>query len=708
MSPIIRAFVVRRTRQGIQKEYGSLQIDGVERSFPSVVPDVIEYTFSKQHIKKMNSIQSELIDLRYVFSIDPNDLVEKCKNLAHPYGQALDLKASVNSKNVASESPMFYIFQLILMLGFMPYRWMMYKTAFHGKTRDEIRDLKMAPDESKKLLLQLGIFGILRTVFLKRMESSVSALRTSLDNYQRKLIAFEQGVIQQGKIISVSDLNALEASMGDEDLEVSPDLLAEITLDDADPKKYNLEALLADIKIEKEIIQILDKQLEILGADDSKIKEFAKRVDAIREMDPTRKVLVFSYFSDTVKFLEENLFKYSKTANPQNSGFLTSKNRADAEGLASRFSPTSKRYTFKGSESELDVLISTDVLSEGQNLQDAGVLINYDLHWNPVRMIQRNGRVNRLGSVFDEVFVFNMKPESELDSYLKLIQRLQGKIDIIKNTIGTDTPVLDEPENPIEYTDSISEIYSSDSQRRMKALEDAENTADYLMSEDEFVMDLKKFVADPSFTDEYKKQVFGISIGKWGIRPDGGASSHATILALSELSGDANEHAGYQFVELAGDASSLRAMSQLQALDMLRTTSENSIRVTDKFKLDRSSAKKLIETGSLAYADETETGSLIGQQNDILRMLYKLDYSEDEIEVVRHGFKTKDVFYASEMDVLKRRIIQKSKKKENFQDDLVSIVKKATQIANNKRESTSVTATRASLVFAYIDRKLNG
>lgn len=83
-------------------------------------------------------------------------------------------------------------------------------------------------------------------------------------------------------------------------------------------------------------------------------------------------------------------------------------------------------------------MFATDILSEGQNLQDAGILVNYDLHWNPVRMIQRNGRVNRLGSKFDEVIIANMKPEDNIELYLKLIARLERKINTIKNTVGLD------------------------------------------------------------------------------------------------------------------------------------------------------------------------------------------------------------------------------------------------------------------------------
>jgi len=705
MAPIIRTFVVRRTRQGIQQEYGVLTIDGEARSFPKVLPGVVEYSFSPENVETIKAVTSESINLGHVYSLSPDDLMNKSRNLSHPYRQAEEMSPAADQKELALGSPMFYVFQLILLLGFIPYRWMMYQSKFHGKSRDQLGELKLAGDESKKLLLQLGIFGILRTVFLKRMESSVSALRTSLDKYHQKLIAFERGVAE-GLIVSVSDMNALEASLGDEDLEVEPDLLQEVTLDELDDKKYNLSALVDDIKLEKELIRILDQQLEVIAGDDSKIKEFACEIDKLRESDPKRKILVFSYFSDTVAFLKENLHKHASTISDAGTGYLTSANRADAENLASRFSPRSKKYGVKPTESELDLLISTDVLSEGQNLQDAGVLINFDLHWNPVRMIQRNGRVNRLGSVFQEVNVYNMKPEAELDGYLKLIQRLQGKIDIIRNTIGTDTPVLEEPENPIEFTDSVSDVYSHDLQVRMNALDQAEQAADFLIVEDEFVMDLKKFVIDPNFDDEYRAKVFSISSGKWGVFPNDGRKVPST-LGLCETVDDSGESLGFQFVDFDPAAQTIRAVPQLQALALLRTSASDNSRIRDHNKLDRVEAKLRMERGTFAYSDTHETGALVGQQTEVLRIMYAMGYPEADIDLVRDSFKTKDVFFKREVDLLKRQLMAKHRKGENYQQELRNLVEKAKEIERNRRRDSADRPEKSTLRLAFMKGSLN-
>jgi ERCC4-related helicase len=707
MTPIIRTFVVRRTRQGIEKEYGALTINGVETKFPKVIPEVTEYELDKKLVDAIRKIKTPTIPLASIYELDPNEIIDKCKDLKHPLNQTDKVIKKLDEKTISEENPMYFVFQLILMLGFIPYRWMMYQTKYYGKTRDEIKEIGLSSENSKRLLLQLGIFGILRTVFLKRMESSVSALRSSLETYSHKLDLFEKG-INEGKIVSLQDLEALEASLGDEDLEIDPDALEENTLDTVDEKTYELEVIKADLKKEKELVDVIRNQLEILAKDDSKIKCFGALIDSLKKENPNKKVLIFSYFADTVNYLEEKISKYSSSVNKENTAFVSSKNRSDAENIASRFSPKSKNYVLKDNEVELQYLFSTDVLSEGQNLQDSGILVNYDLHWNPVRMIQRNGRVNRLGSLFSEVYIYNMRPEAKLDSYLKLIQRLQGKIDIIRNTIGTDTPVLDEPENPIEYTDSVSDIYSSDFQKRMQALQDAEKASDFLISEDEFVLDLKRFNESDLYSDEYKENIYNISDGKWAVTPNIPYRGQARpeVFSLTKLFSEQGELTGFQFTKTDKSASQLYAVSQLQALEWLRTNPEDSKRFLDKISLDKVSIKKQIESKVIQYFGDDETGALIGQENEVLRILFTNGYLEEEIDIVRDAFKTKDVFYKRDIGQLKRKVMTQKNKGDAYQETLQKLVALSKDLYKYKQtETTKLPSSTKSILFYVKDNE---
>lgn len=121
----------------------------------------------------------------------------------------------------------------------------------------------------------------------------------------------------------------------------------------------------------------------------------------------------------------------------------------------------------------MQILVSTDVLSEGQNLQDCGIIINYDLHWNPVKMIQRNGRINRLGSTFNLVKIHNFLPEGQLEQFLKLIQRLQDKIKIIGGSVGIDSSILGETITDRQFG-LMTDIYSADSNKQKDAIEKLE------------------------------------------------------------------------------------------------------------------------------------------------------------------------------------------------------------------------------------------
>src|SRR5205085_381831 len=116
--------------------------------------------------------------------------------------------------------------------------------------------------------------------------------------------------------------------------------------------------------------------------------------------------------------------------------------------VAGRFAPRANpEYQFQSGEVELNTVISTDVLSEGLNLQDCNVIINYDLHWNPVRLIQRFGRIDRIGSDHDAVYGFNFLPELGIEKNLGLREKLHNRIQEIHDTIGEDAIILDRSES---------------------------------------------------------------------------------------------------------------------------------------------------------------------------------------------------------------------------------------------------------------------
>ena len=171
-----------------------------------------------------------------------------------------------------------------------------------------------------------------------------------------------------------------------------------------------------------------------------------------------RKVIIFTYYKDTARYLHRALVGDDSAAWRASLGEPTIRRIDSSIGGSDRvrtvenFAPIANGVSeIVGSEREIDILVSTDVLSEGQNLQDCGVLVNYDLHWNPTRMVQRAGRIDRLGTPFDTLYIYNMFPERELEQLLGLVQRLTNKIDVINQTGFLDASVLGEVVTPRDF-----------------------------------------------------------------------------------------------------------------------------------------------------------------------------------------------------------------------------------------------------------------
>jgi hypothetical protein len=318
-------------------------------------------------------------------------------------------------------------------------------------------------------------------------------------------------------------------------------------------------------------------------------------------------------------------------------------------------------------------------------------------------MIQRNGRVNRLGTKYKEVSIHNMRPERKLDAYLNLVQRLQGKIDMIRNTIGTDTPVLDEPENAIEYGDAIKDIYDSDEQKRIKALEDAEKAADFLLAEDDYVLDLLEFHKNNSENIDYRDQIYSIPKGKWAVMPTGKkhASEPEALFGLVELALEPSGVA-HQFVSVDESDMSIRALSTLQALEWLKTNADDNLRKVDKIKKNRVAIANLLAENARIYQNKAVIGAPIGQERDVLHLLHDQQFSIEIISAVRMAFKTTDLYYRKQVETLKRKVMAGKRNGTDYQTyllQLVSLAEKAQKDSIAKPE-TSVVATETLLIYS--------
>jgi hypothetical protein len=315
---------------------------------------------------------------------------------------------------------------------------------------------------------QRGIRALMTVNLLKRLESSVQAFRLTL----RKLAATNQAMLKQiashesGKASLKSVTSAIVGDFDPDDDDLpSPDEITfggkmEISLEDLDLPSWK-RAIENDHAIIRALIVEMEK---VTPEHDAKLQHL---IDHIRgkvgnPINPgNRKVLLFTAFADTADYLydciaEDHLKRYglhtgkiTGTTGPK----TTIGQGYDFQDVMTLFSPLSKEKALimPGELHQIDLVIGTDCISEGQNLQDCDYLINYDIHWNPVRIIQRFGRIDRIGSRNTVIQLVNYWPDISLDEYINLKERVENRMVIADaSATGSDNP-LDPKANEISY-----------------------------------------------------------------------------------------------------------------------------------------------------------------------------------------------------------------------------------------------------------------
>ena len=312
-----------------------------------------------------------------------------------------------------------------------------------------------------------GIRRLMSVNLLKRLESSVSSFRLTLERIRSLIVVTIDGITQYEKY-GDANIDMYEADSNDFDMEdqntdyFSVGKKVKIDLADMDYKSWK-EVLKKDADtLELLILMIAD----ITPEHDTKLKELYKLISQKIEnpINPgNKKVLIFTAFSDTAEYLYDNVSRYVMDKYGLNSGMIsgtvdgrtTLKNfKATFNNILTCFSPVSKDrdVLMPGSKKDIDILIATDCISEGQNLQDCDYCVNYDIHWNPVRIIQRFGRIDRIGSKNKQIQLVNFWPDLTLDEYINLKARVETRMKIsVLTSTGDDNPISPEEKGDLEY-----------------------------------------------------------------------------------------------------------------------------------------------------------------------------------------------------------------------------------------------------------------
>jgi hypothetical protein len=294
-----------------------------------------------------------------------------------------------------------------------------------------------------------GLRKLMTVNLLKRLESSVEAFRLTLAKIEESVDKTLKRLDSHAASLTDLDIDPDGLDMDDDDA-LSVEALSfgekiRIDLDDID-----IDSWRRDLWHDRETLRgLFDEMLKVTPDRDLKLQAL-KRLIADKSANPinpgNRKMLIFSAFADTAEYLYRELAPALTLAGLQTAlitgGAHTAKTTLgtgyDFQQALTLFSPRSKQrhLTMPKTTGELDVLIGTDVISEGQNLQDCDYVVNYDIHWNPVRIIQRFGRIDRIGSVNEQIQLVNFWPDISLDEYINLKERVENRM-VIADLAGT-------------------------------------------------------------------------------------------------------------------------------------------------------------------------------------------------------------------------------------------------------------------------------
>ena len=311
----------------------------------------------------------------------------------------------------------------------------------------------------KQMDREQNIVFLMKTNFLKRLESSINSFTITLEKvlYNINSKIKKLSVINDDITLDIDDIDPLDTSI--EQFTIGDKV--KIKIKDIDKIKYK-----QDLEHDRDILlDLLSKSKKIDESRDKKLHEL-KNVITRKINNPinedNKKIIIFTAFADTAKYLYKNISVWAKDNYNLNSALVTGSenpkttikmSRVDLNKVLINFSPISKERekVMPEIKEEIDILIATDCISEGQNLQDCDYLINYDIHWNPVRIVQRFGRIDRLGSRNTCIKLVNFWPSIELDEYIHLEGRVKQKMTMLDISATGEEDVINE--NPQKMKD---------------------------------------------------------------------------------------------------------------------------------------------------------------------------------------------------------------------------------------------------------------
>lgn len=330
------------------------------------------------------------------------------------------------------------------------------KKDFYSKKYDTV--VKGGKSVLRQTDRENSLIYLMKASLFKRLESSIYSFSKTIKNIIENIDMTLNKIEKRQNIYELKYDDLSEISEEAEEVFVGDTV--KILIQDMDLIKWK-----QDLLYDKEILNILlEKSQKITCERDKKLKRLKEEIEnkIKNPINPNnKKVLVFTAFADTAEYIYDNISKWAKEKYNVNSALVTGSgnpkttmkiNRVDFNNVLLHFSPISKEREkiYPDIKEEIDIMIATDCISEGQNLQDCDYVINYDIHWNPVKIIQRFGRIDRIGSKNKYIQLVNFWPSMELDEYINLIDRVKERMMMVDVSATGEENIIDEKSNEMK------------------------------------------------------------------------------------------------------------------------------------------------------------------------------------------------------------------------------------------------------------------
>lgn len=513
---------------------------------------------------------------------------------------------------------------------------------------EELYDTNVGRATLKQVNRERALQRLMTINMLKRLESCVDSFRITLkkikevnQNTLKSIIDFENHKSEHKNY----ELNQIdEDDFDNDDFDITNEsTLGKVKIDFAD---MDLKLWKNDLKSDIDTLDTLYDLMMIVSPDkDLKLRKLLSLIDnkINNPINPNnKKVLIFSAFADTTNYLYDNISSYVKDKYGLNTARIQgaqSGNTATIDGdketdrLLALFSPKSKERDVvypNDKNVNIDILIATDCISEGQNLQDCDLCINYDIHWNPVRIVQRFGRIDRIGSVNEYIKLINFWPNVSLDSYINLNARVENRMKLVDATATGDDNIISSEQADLDYRkQQLKKLQDGD----LQDLEDVDGSITITdLGLNEFRMDVVSYIKEHGEPKNIPNGLYAV------VRHDDNANIQKGVIYVLKNKvddiniGKKNRLHPYYLVYLDEQGNVINNhMEVKQILDVIRKTCKNqtepikdlchqfSNETKDGYKMDKYS--ELLNKSIESIIDVKETNdiySLFNNGSDVL------------------------------------------------------------------------------------------